>query len=988
MSKRIKGITIEIDGETKGLDKALGGVNKQSSKLQKELRDVEKLLKFNPGNTELLAQKQKLLGDQVNTTRDKLNQLKSAQDSVNQAFQNGDISEEQYRAFQREIAETESKLKHFESQLEQSQTKLEKFGDGFRKAGESVKAAGEKVTSAGKTMTKNVSAPIMAAGVAVSKFAVDQEKSFAKVSTLLTGSSGDYEKYKKDIRRASSDMGVAFDEYSESVYGSISAGVEQGEAIKFTGEMVKLAKGGFTDTATAVDVVTTSLNAYGMETSEATRVADMLITTQNLGKTTVDELASSLGSVIPSATAQNVSIEQLNAGYATLTKNGIGTSEAGTKLKAMFDELGKSGSKTDKIIRDKMGKSFSELQEEGVNVQEVLNVLKDEADQSGLKLGDLFSSSEAAGAALTISGAGAEDFRSSLAAMNDAAGATETAFQKMNNTTGQKMQEALIKMQNAAAQMGDILLPIIARIAEFIARLVDKFSTLSPAMQKNIVIIAGIAAAIGPLLIVIGTMLSAIGNIMIVVGRVLPYLGKLRTAFTVIRTVMLALTGPIGIAIAIITALGIAIYKNWDDIKAKTMQVWNAIPGFLSSIWSGIKTTIQNVWNGISTYFTTLWAKIKTEFTTSLIAIRTTVTTVFNAVKSIITTVWNGIKTYFTTVLNIYKTLFTTAFNAIRSSISSILNAIGNVIKNLWNGYLSYIRTVLNGIKSVVTTVWNGIRSVISTVLNGIRSVVTSVWNAIRSSISSVLNGIRSNVTSIWNSIRSAISSVLNGIRSTVVSIWNSIRSSITSVVNGIRSTVTSVFNSIRSAVGVSLNGAKSVGLNAFNALRNGISGVVNGIQSTVTSVFSSLQSALTNPIQAAKNTIIGIINTIKSAFANMRITIPKPKLPRISVSTSRKSIGGIDIPIPSFNVDWFKKGGVFGSASVIGVGEEPGVSEAVIPLKSSVLSQIGKGIAETMGGTGGSQQVFNIYSDKANPIKIARTQRQEQRRLAREWGG
>ncbi|ALY08047.1 putative tail tape measure protein [Exiguobacterium phage vB_EauS-123] len=723
MSKRIKGITIEIDGNTKGLDKALSGVNKESNKLQRELKDVEKLLKFNPGNTELLAQKQKLLGDQVATTREKLDTLKSAQDDVNKAFQNGEISEEQYRGFQREIAETEGKLKNFESQLEQSQGKLDKFGEKFQKAGEKVKAGGEKITAAGKTMTTNVTAPIVAAGGVVSKFAIDQEKSFAKVSTLLTGSSKDYEQYKKDIRSASSDMGVSFDEYAESVYGSISAGVEQGEAIKFTGDMVKLAKGGFTDTATAVDVVTTSLNAYGMETSEATRVADMLVTTQNLGKTTVDELASSMGAVIPAATAQNVSLEELNAGYATLTKNGIGTSEAGTMMKAMFSELGKAGSKTDKILREKTGKSFSELQESGMNVQDALSILKDEADASGLKLGDLFGSSEAASAALTIAGAGAEDFSTSLEAMNDSAGATEEAFEKMNNTTGQKMQEALVKMQNAAAQLGDVLLPFIAKAAEYVAKLADKFANLSPTAQKTILVVAGIAAAIGPLLIIIGTLMSSIGSIIITVGKVLPYLGKLKTAFTAIRTVMLALTGPIGIAIAVITALGILIYKNWDTIKAKTIEVWNA--------------------------------------------------------------------------------------------------------------------------------------------------------------------------------------------------------------------------------------------------LRSGVSTAVNGVRSVVSRVFGGIKALITNPIETAKNTVLRIIDAIKGAFSKMNITIPKPKLPKVSVSMGSKEVAGVSIPFPKFSVDWYKKGGVFGGPSIIGVGEEPGVSEAVIPLKPSVLSQIGKGIADSMGGgVGGGTIEVPVYLD------------------------
>ena len=230
-------------------------------------------------------------------------------------------------------------------------TKVKVDIDGFKSDMEKVKAeavsktraiskemsstvkVGEQMSKLGGKMTKALTLPIVGAGTAITKMAVDYETSFAKVSTLLDKNIVDYDKYKNDILDASSESKIAVDEFSEAVYSSISAGVDQTKAIQFTTDAMKLAKGGFTDGAKAVDVMTTAINGYSLSADDATKISDMLITTQNLGKTTVDELAASMGKVIPIASSVNFGMDELSASYAQLTKNGIATAEAGTYLK-------------------------------------------------------------------------------------------------------------------------------------------------------------------------------------------------------------------------------------------------------------------------------------------------------------------------------------------------------------------------------------------------------------------------------------------------------------------------------------------------------------------------------------------------------------------------------------------------------------------------------------------------------------------------------
>lgn len=218
------------------------------------------------------------------------------------------------------MTEIKVNIDGFKNDMQKAATAGVKEADRISKKLSSVTKAGEKLSKVGTAMTAGLTVPLISAGTAATKMAVDYESSFAKVSTLLDANVVNYQEYKNQLLDASSESKIAIDEFSEAVYSSISAGVDQTKAISFTTDAMKLAKGGFTDGAKAVDVLTTAINGYNLKSSDATRISDLLITTQNLGKTTVDELASSMGTVIPVASSVNFNINELSASYAQLTK--------------------------------------------------------------------------------------------------------------------------------------------------------------------------------------------------------------------------------------------------------------------------------------------------------------------------------------------------------------------------------------------------------------------------------------------------------------------------------------------------------------------------------------------------------------------------------------------------------------------------------------------------------------------------------------------
>lgn len=547
-SKTVKGIVIEIDGNTSGLAKSLDKVQSDLKETYSNLKDVNKALKFDSSNAEMLARKQQLLTDAIEETRQKLQLEEESARRAKEALEHGDISVAEYDKIQAEILKTKSDLEGLEKTLREIPTTsqlafqkagkdLQEFGDKAQKAGEKVANAGRGISSVGQTLTATVTAPIVGAGAYAIKTASDFEDAFAKLATIADTTEVPVDELRKSIMNLAEETGQSSAEVADAVYSAISAGQSTKNAVGFVETSAKLAQAGFTSTTVATDTLTTALNAYGLSASEAERIANELITTQNLGKTTVDELGSSMGRVIPTANLTNTSFEQLASAYVTLTKNGIGTAEATTYLSGMLNELNKSGSDADKTLRDMSGKTydeliksgksedevvqmlkkhidelgvdfdyagmsnkqflksipknfkggldsftkeasgkgFAELMSEGASLTDVLAMLNEEAQSSGKSITDMFGSQEAgkAGAVLVDK---AKDFNDAMKEMEKSTGAMNTAFDTVSNTASFDIKQTKTEIENLAIEIGNDLLPTIRDILKEIQPIVKDLS--------------------------------------------------------------------------------------------------------------------------------------------------------------------------------------------------------------------------------------------------------------------------------------------------------------------------------------------------------------------------------------------------------------------------------------------------------------------------------------------------------------------------------
>ena len=502
---KIRGITIELTADTAGIMEGLKDINKELSTTQRSLNDTNKLLKLDPNNIELLSQKQEYLRDAIQKANEKLEKEKELLEKMKEA-DNADETIEQQKALAREIADTSRKLGNYQTDLENTEKKLAGVGDESTDAAKATKNMSDTIG----LLAQSEAFSRIAEGAAEVRRILEEcdeaadkfEFSMAKVETLAKQGNG-LASWAEKIKTNAQNVGVYADEMAEAVYQALSAGVDSENAINFADKASKLAVGGFTDTATAVDIATTAINAYGLKMEDAEHVMDNLVTTQNLGKTTVAELAGSMGKVIPTAAAYGVSLDQLNTAYAELTAKGISTRIATTDLNGMLKELGDDGSDVAKTLKDKTGKSFKELMDSGESLGDVLNVLWKAADKDSAAFMGMWGQSTAATAAFNIASDEGEKFNEVLDAMQNNAGATAENFETMAETgemAGKRFESAANNFKIAIGEAMGPVLDTLERSGTEALTTMTEFVKENPAFVSAVggavTAVAGVATAI------------------------------------------------------------------------------------------------------------------------------------------------------------------------------------------------------------------------------------------------------------------------------------------------------------------------------------------------------------------------------------------------------------------------------------------------------------------------------------------------------------
>ena len=750
MAGNIKGITIEFDGNTTKLSKALEDIKEKSKDVNSALKKVNYALKFNPRNTELLAQKQTLLKGKIQATKDQLEAFKAAQKTMDS--ERVDKTSKEYMEVRRNIIECESKLKNFNNELKRTEAAssvVGQLGSKFQATGEKIKGLGNKF--------RYIS---IGAGLAFGKAAKDTaeyEKALAKVSTISDESQVPIKKLGKEILKLSNTYGLSSTELSEATYQALSASIQTKDVAKFVETSAKLAKTGFLETNEAVDVLTTTINAYGYKAKDAGAISDKLIEIQNRGKVTVQELANNMGQVIPTAAALGVNFNNLGAAYIVMTKKGIDAANATTYTRAMLNELSKDGSKVSGVLREKTGKSFSELMKSGKSLGDVLNILYDATGRNGTEFKNLWGNVRAGSGALALVQGDANAFNEALGQIQGSTGNVNRALEKMK-TAGASFKKIFNALKNIVTIVTGALAEKLAPVISFVADKITGFAnTLADLQGKHDGLLAAIGAvlpvlaAIAPVLIITGTLMEKFGTSLSTIARIAPgFSGALGKAFGFLKA------NPILLVVAALAALALMISKTGmsaEQISGKVAGFVNSAVNMINGIVSKMPEIINSLINGLITMLPALVHGAVTLYIGLVQALPKILPALIQGLIQLITMGIQTLPAMMPIVINAAILLFMEIVKAIPAIAVALFQAMPQVLNAILVGLqpaIGIVGNIFTNAKNTILNIWNSIKATATSVWNAIKSAITSPISAAYNAVSNIIQRIRSLFNFTW----------------------------------------------------------------------------------------------------------------------------------------------------------------------------------------------------------------------------------------------
>ena len=787
MASRIKGITVEIGGDTTGLDKALKSVNSSIRTTQSGLKDVSKLLKLDPTNTELLTQKQKLLKDAIGSTKEKLDALKLAQEQAKAQLESGELGQDKYDALQREIIETEQELKRLQEQAIESNAalaKIEEVGDKLQTAGDKISGAGQKLLP--------VTAAVAGLGTAAVKTTADFDTYMSQVQATmgitkdamseLNGESVNTVEALRDLaKQMGSETAFSASECADAMNYLALAGYDTQEIYDTLPTVLNLAAAGGIDLASASDMVTDAMSALGMETSEADTMVDQMSKTASTTNTSVAQLGEAILTIGATAKTVKGGTAELNTALGILANNGIKGAEGGTHLRNVILAL---QSPTDKAAACMESLGVEVYDSEG-NMRSLNDILGDlntsmdgmtSAEKQNI-ISSIFNKTDLAAVNSLLANTGDtwDSLQQSITASGGAA--QQMADTQLDNLSG---QITILKsaLEGLAISFGEILMPKIRAAAKKIQEFVDKLNGMNDEQKETVLKIAAVVAAIGPMLILFGKVTSTVGTAMKGFSGLTKGIAKLGVkiagssgSITGLGSALGAVAGPVLAVVAVVGIL-VAAFVNlwntneefrdaitgiWDGIKSKFEEFSQGITERLNALgfdFESIVDVLKAVWNGFCELLAPLFEGAFQQISNILSGVMDVLTGLLDVFIGLFTgnweQLWTGVKEVFGGIWDFICNTFSNYLNVIQNVADTVLGWFGTSWDEVWNSVSTTFTNIWNGITTFFSDAWETIKNVVSVGIQFIGSLLEAAWDIITLPFQLIWQNCGDTITSIW----------------------------------------------------------------------------------------------------------------------------------------------------------------------------------------------------------------------------------------------
>lgn len=833
------------------------------------------------------------------------------------------------------VTQAEADLANMEVQLRDVNAELarQKFDEYAEKAGK----VGQAVQTAGQHMMKVTTAigGVAAASVTV---AANFEQQMSKVQAISGATAEDTDRLTESARQWGRDTKYSATEAGEAFEYMALAGWKTDDMLEGIGGILNLAAASAMDLGTASDIVTDYLTAFGLSAKDAGKFADEMAYAMSHSNTTTEALGEAYKNCAATAASMGYSVEETTAVLMTMANAGVKGGEAGTALNAIMTRLATDTkgcatelSKYGVEVYGAQG-NMNSLSSILTGVRGVWNNLTDEQQANLAKTiagTNQFSALQTIMSGLSdeaiASGMSFSDYSEAL--QNCDGTASDMAATMQDNLLG-RLTQLKSKLEDVGITIGNSLMPFMEKAVAKIGELADKFASLSPQQQETILKIAGVVAALGPLLTITGKAITVSGQISKGVGKVVGKLAEMGTTaggatggMSVLKGALTAITSPVGIAIAAIagiTAVVVTLWKTNEDFRNKITEIWNRIKsvftefgqhitdklnslGFdfenfgevVKAIWEGfcnvLAPIIEGVFNNIAIFIETTLNVITGVFDFFVSLFTGDWQGCWDAVKSIFESVWNGLKEYIGNILNTIKGVVDAFLGLFGTSWDEVWNSIKTTFENIWNGIVSFFSGILDGIVNTVTTVWTAISTTISDVLTGIWNTFSNIFTTIRDFVSTVFEAIKNVITVVIMAIAEFFSAAFQIItapfrfiwencKDTIITVWDAIKEKINTVITAVQNIITTVWNAVSSVFSTVWNAISGVITTVWNAISTRIQTTLQTIQNIITTVWNAVSnvfSTVWNAISTTVSTIVNNIkNTITTAFNAVKTTV------------------------------------------------------------------------------------------------------------------